>query len=478
MGPGLDLPGQLSPMPGVPRRNVTVARRRVPTSLQALRHDLLVRNSVFIMLTTVVNSLLGFVFWVIAAHLYPTSTVGLAAAFVSAFSLAAVLANPAVHSGLTQVLPNAKPGREWSVIVNGGLFIGTVAAIIWGILLVPLLPLLSHQFDGILHNPVAFAGFVVGVIATVTGLIVDYLFVAERRSENMLWRNVAFGVAKIPLLLVAVVIAGRSSASGIWGVWALTTAVTVVLAIVIGFPRLGRGYILALAGATARWRAIIKDLAWHHATNLGLLLPMYVLPLLVVARVSSRANAYYYVTWMLCSVFFVVSPAISSALFAEGSHDPASVRAIARRSVVITSALLAIIGLGYVVLGPLVLRVFGPAYAANGTTLLLILVASAPFEAVNNIYVSVLRVERRLVRAAVLTAGMACISLALAWILLPTMGINGAGVAWLIAQFVGMVTTVGSVLLFDRRRSVPGSRGAPEVTVAEDVAPRVLDPAS
>ena len=212
--------------------------------------------------------------------------------------------------------------------------------------------------------------------------------------------------------------------------------------------------------------------------SVGLLLPMYVLPLLVVARVSSRANAYYYVTWMLCSVFFVVSPAISSALFAEGSHDPASVRAIARRSIVITSGLLAPVGLGYILLGPLVLRVFGPAYAANGTTLLLILVASAPFEAVNNIYVSVLRVERRLVRAAVLTAGMAGISLVLAWVLLPTMGIDGAGVAWLISQFVGMITTLASVLIFDRPRTVAGSRGTHGGALGEEVAPRVLDPAS
>jgi hypothetical protein len=62
----------------------TKAWRSPRKSLARLRDDSLLRNSVFIMLTTVVNSLFGYGFWLLAARFFPPSTVGLSAALISA----------------------------------------------------------------------------------------------------------------------------------------------------------------------------------------------------------------------------------------------------------------------------------------------------------------------------------------------------------------------------------------------------------
>jgi O-antigen/teichoic acid export membrane protein len=69
--------------------------------------------------------------------------------------------------------------------------------------------------------------------------------------------------------------------------------------------------------------------------------------------------------------------------------------------------------------------------------LLSLLIISAIPDAITNIYVSVLRVRRKLYEAALLNTGMAATTLILAWILLPRLGIAGAGWAWLLAQCAG-----------------------------------------
>ena len=86
------------------------------------------------------------------------------------------------------------------------------------------------------------------------------------------------------------------------------------------------------------------------------------------------------------------------------------------------------------------MSIFGPSYAANGQELFKIYAIAAIPDATTNIYISVLRVQRRLRFAAVLNIGMAVITLSLAWILLPVFGINGAGWAFLISQTAGTLT--------------------------------------
>jgi O-antigen/teichoic acid export membrane protein len=155
---------------------------------------------------------------------------------------------------------------------------------------------------------------------------------------------------------------------------------------------------------------------------------------------------------MLGSLFFMVSPAVASSLFAEGAHAEEGLWHKARSSMLIISALLAPSMLFFLLAGHYVMAVFGPAYPQHGGTLLLLLIISAVPDAITNVYVSVLRVRRRLGDAAVLNLGMAALTLALAWVLLPSMGIAGAGAAWLIAQTAGSVGVAAHIWLTVQRR--------------------------
>ena len=76
--------------------------------------------------------------------------------------------------------------------------------------------------------------------------------------------------------------------------------------------------------AASSLRSMSTAYIGNYLATLGNVIPFALLPTLVVARLSATDNAYFYVTWLLGGAFFVISSAVSSALFAEGFERPGS----------------------------------------------------------------------------------------------------------------------------------------------------------
>jgi O-antigen/teichoic acid export membrane protein len=66
--------------------------------------------------------------------------------------------------------------------------------------------------------------------------------------------------------------------------------------------------------------------------------------------------------------------------------------------------------------------------------------------AINVLYLGIKRVEKKLKVIVGLTASAAAVILGLAYLLLPRMGINGAGIAWLVGQGIITLVIVGGSL--------------------------------
>lgn len=102
------------------------------------------------------------------------------------------------------------------------------------------------------------------------------------------------------------------------------------------------------------------------------------------------------------------------------------------------------------------LRVFGPGYARNGSTLLQLLALSALPHLVVSTAISACRVLGRMRVVVAIQAGLATAVLTLTVVLLPVLGVLGAGVAWLAAQ-----TATALALLTARRVWLPTTPGRP-----------------
>src|SRR6266849_6569428 len=396
---------QAMPNPGLLARSL----------VRRLRSDSLLRNSIYIMATGVATSAFGYIYWIVAAHIYSAYDVGLASALISVMTLTSALSNLGIGSALVQMLPRRETGYAWSLTLNAGLVTGTLAGLLAGAIVVVTLPLLSSQFAIVGHH----AGYILAL------------------------------VAGVPLITLSVLLA-QADPLGIFSSWVLAGAVTLIGGLLL-VSRLGRAYCLALRGMVGQVRSMLSSLAGHHFINLGGMVPMFLLPVFVTMRLSATDNAYFYTAMRLGDFFFMGSSAVAVSLFAEGSHVADDLQRKVRSSAVIIGILLCPAMLICFLGGRYIMLLFGPDYAQHGLPLLMILTIAAVPDAVTNVYVSVLRVHGRLRHAALLNLGMALLTLALAWMLLPTLGIVGAGWALLIAQSAGSLVAGVDVIRIRHR---------------------------
>lgn len=398
------------------------------------------RNSLWLMSTTVINSALGYGYWLLVARAYSPADVGLATGLIALMTVTSLASNLGTASALVARLPQRTSDEEWSTTLSatllGGATLGALAAL--GVL--AALPLLSHPLAVARHDPALAALFVTGASLWTVATVLDYAFIAQRQSRGMAARGLVFGAAKIPLVLAAPVAVGaHAGVSVVLASWVAACALSCGLMLAFAIPRVRPGARLRISGTARELRAMTRLLAGNHLITLGNVLPAYLLPVIVVSRLSTRENAFFYITWLVGGIFFMVSSSVGSSLYAEGSHTPERLRHQLAASVRLTAALL-LPAMGLMILaGHPLLNAFGTDYARSGFALLLILTAAAVPDAVTNLYTAALRVQGRLTAAAALTCVMAGGALLGAWLIAPSAGLVGIGAAWLASQGAGSV---------------------------------------
>ena len=399
----------------------------------------LLRNAVYIMLTTGVNSGLGYVFWLVVARSYDADEVGIASALIAAMTVVAAVADLGTSTALIQRLPSRRSDAEWARTVTASIATATVAGIAIAVVAaVAIVPSLSDSLSVVDSDAPNLLLFVGGVAVWSLSVVSDYLFVAERRSQHMFTRNLVFGLAKLAIV-VALVLSGDDGATGVFAAWVVGCALSLAVAYALLMPRLGRHYRPAFAGVAGEVRAMATSFAGNYFITLGYLLTTFLLPLIVVVRLSPAENAYFYVAWLLGGAFFTVTASVGSALFAEGSHDPAALGRQTRSAVRISAALLAPLMLVFLLGAKTILGLFGDAYADNGAMLLLLLTASAIPDAITGLYLARVRAEGRLAFPAAASMAMAAVTVVGSWFLLPELDLAGAGWAFIAAHVAGSV---------------------------------------
>lgn len=412
--------------------------------LRRLLEQSLFRNSLYIMGTTAATSLLGFGFWLVAARTLSATEVGRSAALISAMLFVSVLTNLGLGQVFVSRLASREAGRDWSRTVTTGIALAAVASLVGGaiaaVLLPALIPTLKHGL-----SPGTFLLLPLGVAGSACSLVIDYACIAERHAKLSFVRNVVAAVVRIALIPLASVVP-IDGTTWILAIWAGSFLLIDGVAFFNELPKLGHDFRPSLAG----WRDELVEIrgliAGHQTINLGAQASSYLLPVLVSARLGPEQNAYFYTTFMVSSALFFIAPAIGSALFAEGRHEPENLGRDVRRAVRQVLMLAGPPALVLLVAGPLILGFFGPAYAEEGEGLLLILIAAAAFDSALQISLAVLRAKHRLQEAAIATWATLVVAIGATWFLLPPLGLEGAGLGWALGKIVGVIITAAFML--------------------------------
>ena len=411
--------------------------------LQAVAQLSLLRNSGFLMGTTIMTSALGYAYWLLAAHSWSSSTVGFAAGAISTFTLVGFVFSLGVGPAYVQVLPRFTDRAELDQFFSSGLVTTTAASVVAGVAVVMVLPVWAPHFHELRQAPVA-AAFVAGCGLSTTCVALDGCFVALRRSSGQFGRNVVFAVAKMALLLLPVLALRRPGAASILWTWDAALLASAIVAVVV-LERLGMHLAIPRRAGLRRLFVHRHTMLGYQLGSLGASLPPFVFPALVIAILGTRQNAYVYFTWSIAGILFTVSTSIGLALFAEGAHREDLRRQTRLAATTMTAVLLPLTALA-LVFARQILSVFGSEYAAHGTTLLRIFAVGALADAVTNCYAGIRNAQRRLVEVAVLNFVIASIAIGGAAALLRTWGIDAVGWAWAAAQAIGCVWVLVMVL--------------------------------
>lgn len=401
----------------------------------------LVRSTAALVLNTGINGALGLAYWVVAARLYDPSVVGLGAGGVSSLVFVAGLGWIGLQQVLLRYLPGAgSRGLRLIAIVYA---IAIAAALVGGIVFL-VVARSDPNLAFLVAGPGAALGFLGAVFVWVVFSLQDPVLIGIGRSALVPLENLAFGVTKLVLLVAFVNLAHPWA---ILGSWALGASWLVVLVTII----LRRGLRDHAATALPPATRLVRFGLGQHVMAVVQAAPDSVVPLIVLATVGSEGTAYYYAAWTVSFSVRLLAVNLGSAATAEGGRvgvdHPSTGRRM--RSLAVAVVLPAVVATW--LLAELLLMIYGPRYAAAADLLRLLIVAVVPFTAVT-LFVVAERIAER-TRVALATAVVVTgLTLGLDALLLPRMGIIGAGWGWLIAQIAG-VATVALATVLRRRRS-------------------------
>jgi O-antigen/teichoic acid export membrane protein len=417
---------------------------RSPSKLNYLFHTPLYSNAIYLILANLANALFGFVFWIIAARLYTAEAVGVASAILSAASLLTILSSLGLGYGLIRFL---KSSNNPANLINSSFTLtGLLSLAVAGIFIIGL-GVWSPGLSILRENPLFLVVFLLLVVMSVLTGLMDQAMMAERKAGFIFVRSLVFNILRLSLPVLLVVF---SQSFGIFGSWSAATFIALLVCLFLLLPRAQHGYHPFFKIDRKAVSEILHFSFLNYLSDLFWFIPGLVLPIIVVNLSGAENNAYFYIAWTMSGILTMIPTAITTSMFAEGANDEAQLKIHVRRSLKMVAILLipAVIVVWF--LGHIFLHLFGGLYAENSATLLRWLaIASLPL-AINLFYFNIKRVQKKVKPVILLTALMAIIVVLASYLLLPRLGINGIGIAWLAGQSVIALI----VIMWDMRRWV------------------------
>lgn len=410
----------------------TGEHRMLPAKLGA---DHLVRNSLYLMLSSGLQAALGFIFWIIMARLFAPEDVGLASALISATSLIAYFALFGLNSSLVRYLPTAE--NQSSLITGAFLLVAGCGSVI-GLAYVLLTPIFAPRLSFISHRPILTVGFVALTAAAAINLLTDSVFIASRRAGLCALTDGGFGgLSKISFGLLF-------AGGGAYGLFCAAGCGFATAAVVS----------VILIATTLHWRPSVREpfralkpllrfSSANYLANVLNLLPSVVVPIIVLDRLGARSAAYYFVAFQIAALLYAAVQAVEQAFLSEGSQAGADWRKIRNRSRRLAIILFVPGCAVLVVTARWVLLFFGGRYSQEGTTSLELLAVAVIPIALCNWSWTVLRLAGRL-RALVFSNAVFAIAICgTAWMLAPR-GLTALAAAWPIGCAIAAIVATGA----------------------------------
>jgi O-antigen/teichoic acid export membrane protein len=428
-------------------------------------------NSIALIGARVTAMGLGFLFWLLAARLFPKPEVGIAAAVISAMMLCTNIALLGLGAAVISRLPHHRAAP--AALLNGVLSLVTIASAVAAGLFLVVAEIALPQLSVVAERPLYGALFVATTVFGTLILLLEQASTALRRGDHALVRGVVQGVVTVVALVVIVVVSDATDSLLLLVPWVAAS----FAALALGIRQLHR----CVSGYRARWsvqRPLARELFRaglpNHALTLAERAPALLLPVIVVEVLSPTDNATWYAVWMMALIVFTVPVQVGMALFAEVADDAGRLAASVRTAIRAALFVGVPAALGIAILAHPLLSLLGSGYADQGATPLRILViAILPLTSVQAYYAAC-RGSGRL-REAIATGWTAgALALLAAAIAASAGGLDAMAVAWLVVQVATAVWAATRLRRLNRFRRAADATAT--VALADTALPAAVPP--
>lgn len=365
-----------------------------------------IRGAAYLYGSTITTSLLGFVFWLVAARLLDPAAVGRGSAAQSAAQLVATVG--ILGLGTLTIAELSVDRHKVRQLVSATCIVAATASIIGALGTGAALGHTSRHLAPVLAGWLPLSLFALLAGTTAAGLVVDDACIGLLRGEIQLVRNGVFAAVKLALLPLAITMWDFGNGRQIVVVWLAATTLSLALT----FRLIGR------VPETGSWRPDFgnlvakRGLIWsHHLLNVAVVAPSLLAPVAVAALVNPTANAGFYTALLVTNFVNIIPSHLSTSLFAIAPGDERALAHEARTTMRVCAAL----AVGSAVLfgfgAHLILHIFRHSYDSAASAMTLLGLATFP-AAVKSHYVAITRVQGRMRRGAIFAAVAAALEIA------------------------------------------------------------------
>ena len=417
------------------------AQSQAPQSqLKRLNHLILSKidarklwNSLALILGRFSSSGLGFLTWLITARLYATTEVGIASGVISAMMLCVQLALLGLNSAFVALYPKHSP--QPSKLLNTTLNIVALAALVAALLFLLLSSVMFHELNVVSKNLIYILLFLGLTLFGTVNTFMDHVSIAIRRGDQVLVRNISFGVITIVFVAALPLVAGSITSESIVLAWMLAGLSACAIGTIQIFRSI-REYRYRPELDTNIAKGLVGVSLQNYLLTLAERAPNWILPIIVTEMLSPTDNAHWYTLWMMAWVVYIIPISVGQNLFADVSHQPGSYRQALTHSIKMSLLLGTVAAAAMILLASFLLSLLGTSYAVGGTLPLRILAVAVYPGIFIQAYYGICR-GKNMLTEAILTGTAAGFTGVLAASLVGLrFGLVGMAVAWLLTQCI------------------------------------------
>ncbi len=392
-----------------------------------LRNNSIFLNSFYLILSSLISSASGFIFWIVIARFYPVADVGIASAIIGILGFISVVSLLGLDIALVRYLPDR--GENIRELIDTSYFV-----VIFVSIFISMAVILIFKYKFLTSNTILFPIIFVlmATLSSLHSLQNQGIFIGLKKNKYSFYQAISsiirIGFAPLFIFLGAL---GIIIAYGISLIFAFFIGLIFVKNIIDYYPspKINKNILFRIS----------KFSFGNYFARIFETLPTFILPSIIVFLLGADANAYFYIAWQISLLLLIISKSLSLSLLAELVNNSSNLKYLLKRSIRLTFALLIPIIIGIILFGKTILFLFGYEYTENAYMILILLtLGSIPFS-INTLYVTVYRVRGRISQIVILYGIIGLVTVGGSMLLLNKFGLNSIAINWILANILALI---------------------------------------